>query len=99
MKVSKKTTAGPQEDPAIAEARAREQQRADSAYIQNTQTLLDDETRRRARRFGRRIALTGSNPASGGSPFGSGSGGSIPLSSFDPGSFDPGGGFEVGNIR
>jgi len=62
VKFSKNTTTA-KEDPAIAAAREREQQRADAAYITNTQGLLDSENRRRARRFGRRIALSGANPA------------------------------------
>ena len=68
MKV-KQTTA--QEDPTITAAREREQQRADAAYISNTQGLLDNQTRRRNRRFGRRVSLTGADPAGGGSMSGS----------------------------
>ena len=59
-------TDAPKEDPAVTAARERETARADAAYINNTQTLLNDETRKRARRFGQRIALTGANPAGGG---------------------------------
>lgn len=59
-------TDAPKEDPAIAAARERETARADAAYINNTQSLLDDETRKRARRFGQRVALTGASPAGGG---------------------------------
>lgn len=63
MKVQKTET---KEDPTVTAAREREQARADASFISNTQGLLDEETRRRARRFGQRIALTGANPAGGG---------------------------------
>lgn len=64
-------TDAPKEDPAVTAARERETARADAAYINNTQTLLDDETRKRARRFGQRVALTGANPAGSGGMGGS----------------------------
>jgi hypothetical protein len=72
--VKVKTPAPTPEDPAIVAARQREQARADGAFISNTQSLLDDETRRRQRQFGRRVALTGADPG-GGIATGSGSSG------------------------
>lgn len=87
MKV-KQTTA--QEDPTITAAREREQQRADAAYISNTQGLLDNQTRRRNRRFGRRVSLTGADPAGGGMSGTSGS--AISLGSTGGGSVSYGGG-------
>lgn len=67
----------PKEDPSAKAAREREQARADSAYVDNAQGILDEETRRRVRRLGRRASLAGVSPgggAGGGSfvPIGSG---------------------------
>lgn len=75
----------PKEDPTVTAARERETARADAAYINNTQTLLNDETRKRARRFGQRIALTGANPAGGGMS----SGGQAPSATGAPAGFTP----------
>jgi hypothetical protein len=58
-------TKAPQQDPTIAAANAREQARADAAFVSNTQELLTDETKRRNRRFGRRTALAGVTPGGG----------------------------------
>lgn len=78
MKV--KAAKAPKEDPAIAAAREREEKRADAAFITNTQELLSDETQRRNRRFGRRVALTGAAPTPGtAQPIVSGGGGGLPL--------------------
>lgn len=66
----------PKEDPAAKAAREREQARADSAYVDNAQGILDEETRRRVRRLGRRASLAGVSPG------GSGGGGSfVPIGS------------------
>jgi len=81
VKVQKTET---KEDPAVTAARDREQARADASFITNTQGLLDDETRRRARRFGQRIALTGANPAGGGM-----TGGQAPTATGAPAGFTP----------
>lgn len=89
MKVKVKA---PKEDPAIAAAREREEKRADAAFITNTQELLSDETKRRNRRFGRRVAMTGASPAgtspapaAGGSTLGGGAyGGGFSLGSMNP---------------
>jgi hypothetical protein len=63
--VKVKTPVAAKEDPAVTAAREREQARADAAFIGNTQGLLDDENRKRGRRFGRRVALTGADPSAG----------------------------------
>lgn len=75
----------PKEDPSIKSARDREERRADAAFIENTSGLLDDETRKRIRRFGKRSGaaravaggVTGASGSTSGSTGGSGS--------FDPG--------------
>lgn len=90
MKV--KTPPPTPEDPAIVDARNREQARADGAFVTNTQALLDDETRRRQRQFGRRVALTGADP-SGGLAGGAGGSATIPLAGNGAGGF---GGFGGG---
>ena len=88
----------PKEDPAAKTAREREQARADAAFIENSQEVLDEETRRRIRRFGVRGRAAGiaTGAVSGG---GSGSGGG---GSFDPGAgggyASGGGGGSVGGI-
>lgn len=82
MKVQKTDT---KEDPAVTAAREREQARADASFINNTQGLLDEETRKRARRFGQRIALTGANPAGGGMS----AGGQAPTATGAPSGFTP----------
>lgn len=61
----------PKEDPALKASREREEARAESAFINETQGVLDDETRRRTRRLGRRAALTGFAPGGGARPGGS----------------------------
>lgn len=98
MKV--KTPSPTPEDPAIVAARQREQARADGAFISNTQSLLDDETRRRQRQFGRRVALTGAGPggmAVGSGASGDGSGGiALTGSSFGSGG---GRGFDGGPVQ
>ena len=65
------------EDPEAKAAREREQARADAAFVENTQELLDDETRRRVRRLGRRAALAGVSPGGGGGVGGMGGRGSF----------------------
>lgn len=66
-------TKAPKEDPSIKAARDREERRADAAFVEGAQGLLDEETRRRIRRFGRRN--TASRPGTGGG--GVGGGGSV----------------------
>jgi hypothetical protein len=90
--VKVKTPAPTPEDPAIAAARAQEQQRADAAYTLNTQSLLDEDTKKRTRRFGQRVALTGANPGAGGGS----SNGAAPT--FGGGSYDPAS-ISLGNLN
>lgn len=59
MKV--KAPAQTPEQAAAAVAQRAEQQRADQAFITNTQDLLTDEGNKRARRFGRRQVMAGVN--------------------------------------
>lgn len=54
----------PKEDPAVVAARNAEADRAQNAYIANTQDLLQEETRKRVRRLGARVALSGVQPSS-----------------------------------
>lgn len=76
----------PKEDPSIKAARDREERRADAAFIENTSSLLDEETRKRIRRFGTRGgAVRVSGGGGGGGRGGGGAGGS------GGGSYDPGG--------
>lgn len=77
-------TKAPKEDPAVVAAREREERRADAAYIEGTANLLDEETRRRIRRFGRRGAAS---RAVAGGGFGGGAGG---VGGTAGGSYDPG---------
>lgn len=70
----------PKEDPSIKAARDREERRADAAFVENAAALLDEETRRRIRRFGRRNvaarpAGTGGGVSAGGGSVGAGAGG------------------------
>lgn len=76
----------PKEDPAAKTAREREQARADAAFIENSQELLDEETRRRVRRFGVRGRAARGGGAVAGSGGVAGGGGS-----FDPGGYGAGG--------
>lgn len=81
----------PKEDPATKSAREAEQRRADAAFLEGAQGNLDEETRRRIRRFGARGAaariIGGVGGAAGsGSTSGSGDGWS------SGGDFMPGGG-------
>lgn len=86
----------PKEDPSIKSARDREERRADAAFIENTTGLLDEEQRKRVRRFGKRgnavRSVTGGSTASGGTSGGVAGGGG--------GSFDPGavGGYGGGAV-
>lgn len=72
-------TKAPKEDPTIKAAREREERRADAAYVENAAGLLDEETRRRIRRFGARAnaarvgGVTGG--IGGGGSVGAGAGG------------------------
>jgi len=87
----------PKEDPTIKSAREREERRADASFVENTSGLLDDETRKRIRRFGQRggaVKAPGGGATGGGS--GGGAGGSSGGGSFDPG-VGGGGGFNGGN--
>ncbi len=73
----------PKEDPTAKSARDREERRADAAFIENTSGLLDEEQRKRVRRFGRRggaVRVASAGGAAGGS--GASAGGS-----FDPGAY------------
>lgn len=73
-------TKTPKEDPTIKSAREREERRADAAYLENAAALLDEETRRRIRRFGARANASrvgGVTGGIGGGSVGSGAGGSI----------------------
>lgn len=76
----------PKEDPTIKAAREREERRADAAYVEGAAALLDEETRRRIRRFGARTNAArvggvtggvGGGIGGGGGSVGSGAGGSI----------------------
>lgn len=88
----------PKEDPAIKSAREREERRADQAFVENAQGVLDDETRKKIRRFGARgrVARVAGTGAGGGTGTGTGSGGG----SYDPGSggSSVGGGFGGGGF-
>lgn len=66
----------PKEDPTIKGAREREERRADAAVIENTSNLLDDETRRKIRKYGKRAGRA--TTATGGGSGGSGGGGTGP---------------------
>lgn len=84
----------PKEDPRIKSARESEERRADAAFIENTGQLLDEETRRRIRKFGNRNSARAAVRASGaGTTTGMGgsaaSGGGIG-SGGGGGSYDPG---------
>lgn len=89
----------PKEDPSLAAARAREEARAESAFITEAQGVLDDETRRRTRRLGRRTALSGVSPGGGNASTGGGS--FIPLSSYSGGGafFSGGTGGDMGTYE
>lgn len=65
----------PPEDPAIKAARDAEQRRADSAFQANAGEVLDEETRKRIRRFGARVGPLAAIVAGGGSGSSSGGGG------------------------
>lgn len=65
----------PKEDPATKSAREAEQRRADAAFVDNAQGLLDDETRRRIRRFGARGSAARVIGGVGGGSGSSGTGG------------------------
>jgi hypothetical protein len=78
----------PPEDPALAAARKREEARAENALIGNTQQLLQDELRRKTRRLGRRVALTGQGPAGAAGYPGAAAYGA-PLVGGGGGSYDP----------
>ncbi|MFN4287558.1 MAG: hypothetical protein ACK4E3_03575 [Brevundimonas sp.] len=67
------------EDPEARAARQREQARVDAAVLETTQENLDDETRRRLRRLGRRQALAGVSPGRPGLGGGGSGGGFIPI--------------------
>lgn len=60
----------PKEDPAVVEAREREQRRAETARTEETQAYLAGATLRRNRRFGR-VGSGGSVPIYGGGRGGS----------------------------
>ena len=82
----------PKEDPAAVAARAREQARADSAYIANAQDIVDDETRSRQRRLGsRRASIGASMGRTGGGGVTPGVGGFTPIG----GGMSIGGGFSA----
>jgi len=74
-------TKAPKEDPTIKAAREREERRADAAYLENAAANLDEETRRRLRRFGARTnaarvgGVTGG--IGGGGSVGAGAGGGM----------------------
>lgn len=73
----------PKEDPRAKALRDREEQRADAAYSETTSQLLDDESRRRLRRLGRRTAGgAGMGMGGGGGSGGSGTGGGGMISRF-----------------
>lgn len=85
-------TKTPKEDPRIKSAREAEERRADASFIENTGQILDEETRKRIRRFGSRgaaVQAAGAGARGGG---GAATGGG----SFDPsgsyGGFSGGGG-------
>lgn len=74
-------TKAPKEDPSIKAARDREERRADAAFVEGAQGLLDEETRRRIRRFGKRNAASrapgGAAGGGGGGSVGGGAGGAL----------------------
>lgn len=55
---------GPVEDEATRQRREAAERRAEISRIETTQEILDDETRRRIRRFGSRASLGGGGRAS-----------------------------------
>jgi hypothetical protein len=81
----------PKEDPRIKSARESEERRADAAFIENTGQLLDEETRKRIRRFGNRGSAMRAVASGGGAASGGSGGGS-----YDPGSV---GGSSMGGGR
>lgn len=91
----------PKEDPRIKSAREAEERRADAAFIENTGQLLDDETRRRIRKFGTRgsgparVISGGGGSGGGGAPGGGGSGGG----GFGGGGYGGGGGSVTDGVR
>lgn len=85
-------TKTPKEDPSIKAARDREERRTDAAFVENAAANLDEETRRRIRRFGSRAAVA----RGAGRPAGTPSAGGGSNSSSGGGSFDPGAGGGIG---
>lgn len=91
-------TKTPKEDPKIKSAREAAERRADASFIADTGQLLDEETRRRIRKFGNRAtaARTGAGAGGGarggrgfgGSGFSGGSGGSTDGGGYSYGGFD-----------
>lgn len=85
----------PKEDPRAKALRDREESRADAAYTETASQLLDDESRRRLRRLGRRTpggAGMGMGGAGGSGGSGTGGGGMIArLYSMAVGNGRPGG--------
>lgn len=79
----------PKEDPATKSAREAEQRRADAAFVDNAQGVLDDETRRRIRRFGARGSAARVVGGVGGTSGGSGGGGSGAVGVVSGGGFCP----------
>lgn len=53
------------EEKAARAARLKEERRADAAFTETTQDLLDDETRKRVRRLGARARMAGAAGAAG----------------------------------
>lgn len=89
----------PKEDPATKSAREAEQRRADAAFVDNAQGILDDETRRRIRRFGARggaVRAIGGVGGVGGASGGSGGSGFGGGGSAEMGSGASGGGGKIG---
>lgn len=83
-----KTVAAAKEDPSIKAARDREERRADAAFLDGAKGLLDEETRRKIRKFGSRPAARAAAAAGSGAAAGAGSGSGS--GSFDPGAFGGG---------
>jgi hypothetical protein len=69
-------TKTPKEDPKIKSAREAAERRADASFIEDTGQILDEETRRRIRKFGNRsTAARIGGGAGGGRGGGNGGGG------------------------
>lgn len=93
-------TKAPKEDPRIKSARDAEERRADASFIESAGQVLDDETRRRIRKFGARgnavrVVASGSAASGGGGSGGSGDPGATYSSGGSPSGGRGGGGSQM----